>query len=165
MKMSLAGLEDLPRIMELVDAAKDFMHRHNNFQWDHEYPLQDTFEKDIINQDLYVFKERDIIESFICINKDIPSEYMPLKWTTGTNCLVIHRMVTNTSLMGKGLAQKMVAFAIEKAKNEDYQSVWTDTNSKNKGALHLFEKLGFQFVGHITLREKPDLFCCYELGL
>ncbi len=163
--MHLADLSDLNRIMVLVNAAKAFMHRHNNFQWDDDYPLKNTFEKDIVNQDLYVYKENGVIASFICVNEDIPPEYLSLKWSTSPNCLVIHRMVTHVDMMGQGLALKMVKFAIEKALASGYKSVWTDTNSKNKGALHLFEKLGFNFVGHIVLRQKKDLFCCYELGL
>lgn len=163
--MTRAKMADLTQIMHLVNDAKHYMHQHNNYQWDEEYPLENVFEKDIQRGELFTYKEQNEVVCFVCINKDVPSEYKGLKWTTSPNCLVVHRMVSSIGHMRQGLARKMMLFALDRAKSTGCESIWTDTNSKNIGALKLFDSLGYHFVGMMMLRNKPDLFCCYELKL
>ena len=161
----LAALENINEVMRLVIDAKVYMHTTGNYQWDENYPLQHHFENDIKNGDLWLFKSRNTLAGFICINRVQPVEYSTPHWKTPEDSLVVHRMVIAREFAGKGVAQRMMLFAEEKAKEVGVSSIRSDTNSKNSIMIHIFDKLGYRFTGNIVLRNKPDLFCCYEKSL
>lgn len=163
--MQKATSADLPKIMQLVEDAKVYMHSIGNYQWDEKYPLADTFEKDIESGSLYKLMAEGRIAGFICLNLEQPSEYFSSDWKTPQKSLVIHRMVIARDFAGQGLAQKMMAFAEELTKTYGVKSLRSDTNCKNKPMLHIFEKMQYRYTGNITLRQKKDLFCCFEKWL
>ncbi|MFB6340330.1 GNAT family N-acetyltransferase [Saccharicrinis sp. FJH2] len=163
--MLKADVKDLPEIMTLVRDAKEFMHSIGNFQWDDEYPLVDTFEKDINSGSLYKMVIDSQIAGFICLNLDQPPEYFSPDWKTPPKSLVIHRMVINRNFAGSGLGQKMMQYAEELTSEYGVRSLRSDTNCKNKPMLHIFEKMEYRYTGNIVLRKKKDLFCCFEKWL
>lgn len=163
--LEIASFDDLDAIMKLVDDAKVYMHSTKNYQWDENYPLRDTFSRDIKNKDLYKLSINGKLIGFICINMVQPIEYSKVEWLTPENSLVIHRMVVDRNEAEKGLAQQMMRFAEDMAIQKHVFSIRSDTNSMNKAMQHIFEKFEYRFTGHIVLRQKPDLFCCYEKHL
>jgi GNAT superfamily N-acetyltransferase len=160
-----ADINDLPEIMKLVEDAKRFMHSIGNFQWDEEYPLSDTFENDIKTGSLYKMVIDSLLLGFICLNLEQPPEYFSPDWKTPPKSLVIHRMVIRREFAGSGLAQKMMEFAEKLTTEFGVRSLRSDTNCKNTPMLHIFEKLYYRYTGNIVLRQKKDLFCCFEKWL
>jgi GNAT superfamily N-acetyltransferase len=161
----LATLENINEVMRLVVDAKVYMNTTGNYQWDENYPLQQHFENDILKGDLWLFKSSNTLAGFICINRVQPVEYSSPEWQTPEDSLVVHRMVIARQFAGRGIGQKMMQFAEELALKAGVNSIRSDTNSKNSVMLHIFNKLGYRFTGNIVLRNKPDLFCCYEKSL
>ena len=51
-----ATTNDLDRIIEITKACAVFMISNKIFQWNEHYPNIETFEKDILNQNLYVLE-------------------------------------------------------------------------------------------------------------
>ena len=49
-----ATKDDLDRIIEITKACAAFMISNKIFQWNEHYPNIATFEKDVLNQNLYV---------------------------------------------------------------------------------------------------------------
>ena len=163
--INLLEYSDIKEVMLLVDEGKKYMHSIGNFQWDDVYPLQKTFEKDIELQKLYGISYNNTMAGFICLNMAQPLEYKPIYWNTPEKSLVIHRMVTNRKYAGQGVGRFLMRFAEYYAKSHGIGSIRSDTNSKNAPMIHLFETLGYAFTGHIILRNKPDLFRCYDKNL
>ncbi|MFB6317744.1 GNAT family N-acetyltransferase [Saccharicrinis sp. FJH54] len=163
--MQKADISDLPEIMNLVEEAKKFMHSIGNFQWDGDYPLSNTFEKDIKSGSLYKMNLGNEIAGFICLNLEQPPEYFSPDWKTPPKSLVIHRMVINRRFAGTGLGVKMMEFAETLTADFGVKSLRSDTNCKNKPMLHIFEKMQYRYTGNIVLRKKKDLFCCFEKWL
>ena len=53
-----ATKDDLDRIIEITKACAAFMISNKIFQWNEHYPNIATFEKDVLNQNLYVLRDR-----------------------------------------------------------------------------------------------------------
>ncbi|AEA47448.1 GNAT family N-acetyltransferase [Archaeoglobus veneficus] len=57
-------------------------------------------------------------------------------------CMFIQKEYQN-----RGIGQRMVAFAIEFARNLDYFGIILTTERDNEGAISLFKKMGFEVIG------------------
>lgn len=52
--LRLATMQDLTRIMAIVQATVMEMHAYGNYQWDEVYPTEQDFASDITQGDLFV---------------------------------------------------------------------------------------------------------------
>lgn len=164
-----ARLEDLPIIMQIVKEVIPLMHASGNTQWGEDYPTEEVFREDILEETLYLSEGNDegkhIIEGFICINQDESEEYSPLKWQAEGKAIVLHRMAVSTRSRGRGVASKLIAFAEEVATQESISWIKTDTNEANTIMKAILEKRGYQYVGQVYYRIPGTPYNCYEKKL
>jgi putative acetyltransferase len=66
----------------------------------------------------------------------------PLNETT----IELRKMYFDPSIRGRGLGKQLLAKMIEKAKNLGYLSIYLETASVLKQAVHIYEKAGFKPV-------------------
>ena len=59
MMLRLATMQDLTRIMAIVQATVREMHAYGNYQWDEVYPTEQDFAADITQGDLLYQKLKD----------------------------------------------------------------------------------------------------------
>lgn len=164
-----ARLEDLPIIMQIVKEVIPLMHASGNTQWGEDYPTEEVFREDILEETLYLSEGNDegkhIIEGFICINQDESEEYIPLKWQADSKAVVLHRMAVSPRSRGCGVASKLIAFAEEVATQESISWIKTDTNEANTIMKAMLEKRGYQYVGQVYYRVPGTPYNCYEKKL
>lgn len=164
-----ARLEDLPIIMQIVKEVIPLMHASGNMQWGEDYPTEEVFREDILEETLYVSEGNDegkhIIEGFICINQDESEEYIPLKWQADGKAIVLHRMAVSPRSRGRGVASKLIAFAEEVAAKKSISWIKTDTNEANTIMKAILEKRGYQYVGQVYYRIPGTPYNCYEKKL
>lgn len=160
-----ATMEDLSRIMEIVQGVIVEMHGYNNFQWDENYPQVKDFAGDIEKGDLFIAIREEQIVGFICINKTQPSEYDGLKWALSEEALVVHRMGVSPDYRKAGVGFELVMYAEELANIKKVKYLKTDTYSLNTNAQRLFLKLGYLFVGEMNFLGKEKSFYCYDKAL
>lgn len=164
-----ARLEDLPIIMQIVKEVIPLMHASGNTQWGEDYPTEEVFREDILEETLYLSEGNDegkhIIEGFICINQDESEEYIPLKWQADGKAIVLHRMAVSPRSRGRGVASELIAFAEEVATQESISWIKTDTNEANTIMKAMLEKRGYQYVGQVYYRIPGTPYNCYEKKL
>lgn len=73
--LRLATMQDLTRIMAIVQATVMEMHAYGNYQWDEVYPTEQDFAADITQGDLFVSEAEGQICGLICINQTEPAVY------------------------------------------------------------------------------------------
>lgn len=150
----LATYAEIDVIETLTEEAKLLMLEDQNPQWDHRYPLKTHFERDIEAKNMFVIDEDDTIKGFIVIDQKAPDWYNDIQWPSDiTNAYVIHRLVVSTKY--KGIAQRLMDFAEELARQHDVDILLTDTFSLNERAQKLFKKNGFAMTGEMTSNEFP----------
>lgn len=161
----LATLKDLDRILEIKGDAVKFMKSQNNDQWDENYPAVETFISFIEKDYMYVLTEDNQILGMMGLVPYQDEEYKTAKWSVEGKELIIHRLAIAEEAYGKGLAKKMLQYAIDLARQDRVDIIKLDTYSKNKVAQKLFLDVGFEYVGDIHFPHNTPKYHCYEMVL
>lgn len=167
MRIRLSNLSDLPEIKGLTEACAIEMQGNQIFQWNEHYPSLKRLEEDDVRRDLFVLEDIGQILGIIVITDFMDGEYNPVSWLTETTKnLYIHRLAVHPTVWGKGHARKLMDFAEDFARNNQYISVRLDTFSQNKRNQKFYESRGYIKLEDIYFPRQSEFpFHCYELVL
>lgn len=137
---------DLPKILEIYAAARDFMRRNGNpSQWGESYPPESVLRDDILHRQLYTVKDEDEtitgVFAFI-IGNDPTYEKIDGAWLSSDEYGTIHRVASS----GKkpGVFSSVLSFCESKIRH-----LRIDTHEQNLVMQHLIAKHGFVKCGTI----------------
>ena len=155
--------QDIDRIMEIYDFARDFMANHGNpNQWGPtNWPPNELICKDIENGNSYVCindNDRIIATFFFIHGNDIEPTYTEIEdgsWIDDGPYGVIHRLAGDGSQKGAG------SFCINWA-YEQCKHIRIDTHIDNTVMQNLVEKLGFIHCGTIYVKQDDYPRLAYE---
>lgn len=147
----LARKEDLPRLLEIYAAARDFMRRNGNLtQWSGGYPNEEVLLEDIEAGRLYVLQREDggICACFMLCDGPDPTyaEIFGGQWRADTPYGVIHRIAGDGSR--RGVLAESVAFARQR-----YAHLRIDTHADNYPMQGALAAQGFMKRGTIYLAD------------
>jgi len=132
-------------------------------QWPDWYPNEDDFVHDITKKQLFVSENEQQITGFVTLSPDCPPEYDGVKWKkTNGKVNSVHRLAVHPGLKTPKLAQRLMKYVEDLARNEGYSLIRLDTYSKNTIANKFYKKLAYQFCGDINLQFMPEKYHCYE---
>jgi ribosomal protein S18 acetylase RimI-like enzyme len=162
-----AKISEIPDILTITQACAKKMQENGIFQWNEHYPSKEAFQKDIDRGELFVVEEKNTVQGTIVISTLMDEEYKPIQWLTPNgNSVYIHRLSVHPNLQWKGLAQQMMDFAENHAREHRFVSVRLDTFSQNKRNQRFYEQRGYQKLGDIYFpKQSGHPFHCYELVL
>ena len=123
-------IEDISRVIDIINQAKTYFKNNDIDQWQDGYPNEETIEKDIENNEAYVLEEDGVI--------------------LGTCMVTIHGEPAYNRIEGKGLASTILDQAV--AMYPDYHSIRMDTHHDNLSMQSFLTKYGFKYCGEITLK-------------
>jgi len=160
-----AQINELKEIKLLTEACAQAMISKGIFQWNEKYPSLEKLQKDIEAEELYILKQGEITVGIIVITEAIDEEYIPIEWLGKTsNNIYIHRLATHPDFWGQGYAQKLMEFAENYARKNQFESVRLDTFSQNMRNQKFYETRGYQRLGNIYFpKQSKHPFYCYEL--
>lgn len=162
-----ATTKDIKSILRITKSCAKHMIKNGIFQWNEHYPNKSEFEKDIDRNELYVLEIDKIIIGCIVISTFMDEDYIPVNWLTlNTNNIYIHRLAIHPEYQGQKLAKKLMDYAENFAKTNNFSSVRLDTFSKNKRNQIFYELRGYKKLDEIFFSNQSDFpFYCYELVL
>lgn len=162
-----AKITDLQEIKALTEACARAMIKKEIYQWNEHYPSLEKLENDILQKELYVLEEGNKIMGIIVLSETKDEEYFPINWLSRSeNNIYIHRLATHPEYWGFGYGQKLMDFAEDFAKENNFESVRLDTFSQNKRNQRFYETRGYQKLGNIYFpKQSEHPFYCYELVL
>ncbi len=156
-------------LSELSDALKIYhscvcQHKSSGFkQWDEHYPSREIVERDILKGYLFGAYSESRLVALIAITNDEPKEYEKVNWKEKSSFLIIHRLCVHEFFLRKGVANALMSFAEEYAKNQNYLSIRLDTFSLNEGAVFFYKKIGYSKVGYVNFPKREDSdYTCFE---
>lgn len=158
---------DVSELIKVTQECAEAMISNGICQWNDDYPSIEVFENDIELNQLWVLKDDDKIIGSIVISSIIDEEYKTVDWLTPTdyNCY-IHRLAVHPEYQGQGLAQQLMTFAENYAKEHKFASIRLDTFSVNARNNRFYQKRGYQKLGNIFFQKQSEHpFHCYELTL
>ena len=149
MTVRKATYDDLPRIMEICEEARDIMRRDGNMsQWTGGYPSEEVILKDIAGSVGYIIEADGTTEGYFAFIPGIERTYLEIeggKWLDDSlPYCTIHRLASTAR--SRGIAQACFEWCREHCSN-----LRIDTHEDNRIMRHCVEKFGFKYCGIIHL--------------
>lgn len=168
-----ASAEDLPVILEIYAAAREFQKRTGNpTQWAGGYPPQSLLEKDIENGNLYLCMETEdsgtgsrlqdqgrIVGVFMFRIGEDPT-YRVIRggvWLNDEPYGVMHRIASDGRT--RGVASFCFQWVLERCQN-----LRIDTHADNVVMQHVLEKNGFVRCGEISVEDGTPRWAYQHTG-
>ena len=163
-KIELAEITDLNRIMEITRACAIDLISNNIFQWNEKYPSKEAFKKDIEKNTLYICKNKSRITGCISLCADKDEEYENVEWITEDfKNLYLHRLAVHPEYQKKGVGRSLMDFAEEYAKLNGFKSVRLDTFSQNPRNNKFYKSRKYVQLGDVFFPMQSEFpFHCYE---
>ena len=142
--------EDLPRIMQIYEYARNFMKETGNeSQWKNNYPPKDMIMDDIRNGNLYVIKKENEIHAVFAFMIGSEPTYQKISqgsWQSDTEYGTLHRIAGDGKI--HGIFDVIITFCLNKTNH-----LRIDTHNNNKIMQHLILKNRFQECGIIHVAD------------
>jgi ribosomal protein S18 acetylase RimI-like enzyme len=163
-KIELATQNQLDRVKEIAEACAKNMIENNIFQWNDKYPSREVFKEDIKNKSLYVSKINQEVVGCIMFSSRKDDVYKTVNWITKDEYnLYIHRLAVHPIFQKRGIARKMMDFAEDFAKSNNYISIRLDTFSQNPRNNKFYKSRGYNKLDDVYFPKQSEFpFHCYE---
>jgi len=140
----------IPAIKSLFQACIAYMESQGIIQWHEDYPAIENIRRDIEREDLYYVGEGGEVLATITLNDEQDTQYQDIAW----NCkkgkiLVVHRLATHPAHQGKGLAQHLMTFAEDYARENGYAAIRLDAYETNQHSQRFYRKMGYVQTGYV----------------
>ena len=154
----LAVSEDIPRILEIVQDARESLARFHIDQWQGPYPDAARFEEDIRLSQCFVLNHGTDIPAFFVLSPLPEPGYAAItdgKWSADIPYCVLHRAAAAKEYRGSGISQAIIRCAEEQARAYGLKCIRVDTHKKNKPMQNLLRESGFRYRGNILVESEP----------
>ena len=157
--------EDLIPILEITKNCAVKMDAMGIYQWNENYPNRNAFIDDIKNNELLVFTKGALLVGCIALCTKMDDVYKDVKWLTkDVKSLYVHRLAVEPQFQKKGIGKKLMDYAEDFAKKNNFISIRLDTFSKNKNNMRFYERRGYKRLEEVFFPEQSKFaFYCYEL--
>ena len=138
---------------ELINAIKNNEHTP---QWEYGvYPKDKNIIEAIENEELYVGIIDEEIVSSVVINHKANKGYENIQWKIDEdyeNVYVVRLVAVKHGHENKGIAQKMLKYVFDLAKEKSIKSVRLSIIENNVPAERVYKKLAFEYVDTISVK-------------
>ena len=139
---------DIPQILSLYAAAREFMHQSGNpTQWPGNYPALEDVIDDMARNALFVYAQgSDVLAVFFfACGRDRTYDHIDGAWLNDEPYAVVHRVA---SRRGSGAGRRCLAWACDQVSN-----LRIDTHENNAPMRHVLLGLGFVECGTIICED------------
>ncbi|MHA6249479.1 N-acetyltransferase family protein [Pontibacter sp. CAU 1760] len=150
---------EIPQIWGILQQAIERRKKDGSSQWQNGYPNPDVIKADIEKGVGFVLTDGETIVGYsaLLLNDEPAYDAIEGAWLTNGDFVVVHRVAVSEKHLGKGLAQKMLAFIEEFALQNNVYSIKADTNYDNLAMLKVFEKQGYAYCGKVFFWGSPRM--------
>lgn len=159
--IELALMTDLEELDNLAVIVINHMKESSIPQWTLEYPRKKHFVTDIEQNALIIYKDDNQILGCMAILPENDPPYKTIHSWIKEKSIVIHRVLVHPEASKKGIASKMLNYAVEHGKKQGYESIKIDTHLDNYKMRGFLKKNGFIEGDYIEVMDR----IAYELLL
>jgi GNAT superfamily N-acetyltransferase len=150
---------DLPAIMDIVNAAKKSLADKGIDQWQRGYPNEDVILIDMGQNESYVLTINGILAGTLMVTPRPEPNYDQIYeglWRSNSDhYATIHRIAISPGFMGRGLASMEMVFAEQMARTWKCSSIRVDTDAYNHPMRKTIVRAGYNYCG--IIRSQEDL--------
>lgn len=150
----VATNNDIVRIMQIIEQAKEQMHREKKQQWNETYPTQEHIINDINDNNGYVMCQKNNIIAYGAVVFSGEPSYSSIqgKWLTESPYVVLHRLAVANEMKKQGIATMFIKEVEKLSFHKGIYSFKVDTNYDNIYMQRTLSKLGFAYCGKIIFQ-------------
>ena len=163
MEIHRAKPSDLIEILYLLKECVKDMNTKGMKHWNSCYPGIEDIGHDLSKESIFLVKNKGICMGMVTLNETEPEEYKGINWSSNdSRILYMKRMAVHPNWQDKGVAEMLVKFAEDYARENKYKYIRLDTLSSNQYETKLYSNGKYNEVGqfHSTFQKIP--FKCYE---
>lgn len=150
---------DTDGLMQLFEEARKTIAALGIDQWQNGYPSREVIEEDIRNGISYLAEEDgEICATFVLLSDGEPTydKIYEGRWNTDGDYIALHRVAIAVKHRGRGLAEKILHYSADFAKNKGINDLRIDTHRGNVVMRRMLEKNGFSYRGIIHLKNGDE---------
>ena len=166
MEIIQATAATLDELISFYQVVADHMEERAIRQWHWgRYPNEDLIRRDVEAGRLYYLPQDDEIAAAVVVETGQDPEYEALSWNCGIHPGVFHRLAVHPSMQGAGLGGLVLDDVQQMLRRSGCDCVRCDTSEKNRGAIRLYEKMGFRLSDHMRWPDSPDNYLVFDKPL
>lgn len=146
---------DLDVIMCILGEARESIGRLGIDQWQYGYPTRDIVREDVLHGRSYVVEDEDGVCAVFSVIDDGEPTYRKIysgRWMNeDAPYLALHRIAIRVQKRGRGLAEQIIGYIADMARQGGYSTIRVDTHQGNLPMRKMLEKNGFSYTGIIYL--------------
>ena len=163
MEINQARPNDLIEILFLLRVCTLDMNSKGLKHWNSTFPGTEVIQSDLKNGSIYLVKDKGVCKGMVTLSDREPVDYRDVDFQNPiSKPLYLQNMAVHPKWQGKGIAQLMVDYAQNFAKDHGFDSIRLDVFKPSESARQLYEKQLFREVAsfHSAFQKIP--FICYE---
>ncbi len=157
MQIRNADPNDIPEILRIIDAAKQFLRMCGVDQWQNGYPNLEAIRTDIERGFSRVLEENGTLLATAAVYVGHEPTYDVIyggTWQTQANRYgIIHRIAVAPEARNRGAASALITYCASIARAENVPSLRCDTHPDNVVMQHTLERNGYVCCGTIHLTD------------
>ena len=163
MKVEKATTHNILEVMYLLQHCIEDFNKNSIYQWNTSYPDYFKLLREVENGSLYLIKTKGVCIGTISFDEQQESVFDNVEWKNSTDkYLVIHRIAVFPTWQKKGVGRKLIEFAEQYAKDNDYKSIRIDVASSSEHLIKSYESIGYICAGDILYPKQKEPFKCLE---
>lgn len=163
MQIEKATTKNILEVMYLLQHCIEDFNKNSVYQWNASYPDYFKLLKEVERESLFMVKTKGVCIGTITIDEKQEEVFNDVEWkNTSENFLVIHRIAVFPSWQKKGVGRKLIEFAEEFAKDNNFKSIRLDVSSSSEHLIKLYKSIGFDYTGDIVYPKQKEPFKCLE---
>lgn len=155
--------EEQNLIFEILSHCARDMRSKGILQWHNDYPRPEMVEADLNSGALYVAEIDHEIVGVMTFDQNQSPEYTSVEWKyKNESVFVIHRLAVSPNHQGKGIARKLMDFALENIQNLGGKIIRLDAYSGNDRTINFYKNRNYEYAGDIYFPGRDLPFYCFE---
>lgn len=151
MEIRKATLRDLDRVAVLYDEVNEYLESHMNYPgWKKGiYPVREDAERGLKEGEFFLAEEGGQIAGSVILSHRPEAGYAQADWHVeldDADVFVVYTLAVHPRFQNQGIGRKIIEFIFEYAAERNQKAVRLDVYEKNIPAIHLYEKMGFQYI-------------------
>lgn len=152
-----ASEQDVERLVQIVDNAKEYMKQCGFEQWDNNYPTMEHIMQDIQRQECYVWEEDGIILGMATLCLEPEQIYEQIRtWKTRKPYGTIHRFAVAKEARGTMVANQLFIACEEICRRASGKGMRIDTHEQNKTMQAFLNKHEYEQCGIVYYGERNE---------
>ena len=156
LQIQLGTEKDIDELEQLYNDLNDYLEANINYPgWiKGVYPARENAVNGVSGNHLYTAKYENRIVGSVILSHEPEQAYRNVTWKIKadySDVFVIHTLVVHPVFINCGVGSRLMDFTLQCGREHHIKTIRLDVFEKNKPAIHLYEKNGYQYIDTVDL--------------